>query len=145
MIKRIAKVIWNGPLMEGNGVINTQGLKNIKFSVPTRFNQDVEQSSSNPEELLISAHAGCFSMALSAELTKNKTPPKTINTTGELVMKNEPSGWKITDIHLVTKAVVPGASADVFNECAQRAKANCPVSKLFSGNCNVTLDAHLEK
>ena len=138
---RSASAVWHGSLKEGKGTISTQSgtLKEAQYSFSTRFENGV---GTNPEELIAAAHAGCFSMALSAELTKASLVPESIETSAVVTLEMLPEGPTITKIHLVTKAKVPGASKEKFDEVAKTAKEGCPVSKVLKA-ATITLDAQL--
>jgi len=139
-MQRTASAHWQGSLKEGKGTISTASgvLKNTQFSFSTRFENGV---GTNPEELIAAAHAGCFSMALSAQLTGANLPPESIETKAELSLEKLEAGWTVTKIHLTTQAKVPGASAEAFAKAAQEAKAGCPISRLLKAE--ITLDAKL--
>lgn len=141
-MERTATAVWKGGLKEGHGVISTASgvLKESQYSFSTRFENGV---GTNPEELIAAAHAGCFSMALGAQLGESKLTPDYIETTASVRLGKVEGGFAITAIHLVTKAKVPGADAAAFDQAAQGAKAGCPISKLFAGNTEITLDAQL--
>ena len=100
-------------------------------------------SAPTPEELIAAAHAGCFTMALSAQLTSAGLKPDSIDTTAAVTLGRKDEKPTITHIKLTTRAKVPGASADAFDKAAQEAKAGCPISRLFAGNTEITLDAAL--
>jgi osmotically inducible protein OsmC len=110
-----------------------------EYTWASRF---AEEKGTNPEELIGAAHAGCFSMFLSALLTKEQFPPNSIHTTATVHLGDGPT---ITTINLVTEAVVPKISNDKFAELAAQAKANCPVSKALAAVGEITLDAKLVK
>lgn len=137
---RSASAVWNGSLKEGKGTISSQSgaLKQMQYSFAARFEQGV---GTNPEELIAAAHAGCFSMALSAELGKANFTPESIETTAvvTLDLHDKPT---ITKIHLTTKAKVPGIDKAKFDEIANGAKAGCPVSRVLAA-AEITLDATL--
>ena len=141
-LKRFADAVWNGELMAGNGNISTpqSGLFAAQnFSFKTRFG---DEKGTNPEELLAAAHAGCFSMALSAVLGKAGFTPDKLQTRAEATM--EPGmdpGPTITAIKLTVSASVPGISAAQFEEIAQQAKAGCVISRALS--VPVSLEATL--
>jgi osmotically inducible protein OsmC len=141
-MERTASAVWKGTLKEGAGKMSTQSgvLKDSQYSFSTRFENGV---GTNPEELIAAAHAGCFSMALSAQLTTANLPPESIETTAKVTFDRTDAGPTITKILLVTKAKVPGANAASFDTAAQDAKKNCPISRLFQGNTEITLDAKL--
>lgn len=140
-MKRKASAVWHGDLKSGRGTISTEStvLKDAQYSFGTRF---ANGAGTNPEELIGAAHAGCFSMALSAELQKAGFTPDTISTTATVTLENHPqTSWTITQIHLETAAKVPGISPEQFTGIANGAKAGCPVSRLFKAE--ITLDAKL--
>ncbi len=137
---RSASAVWNGSLKEGKGTISSQSgaLKQMQYSFAARFAEGV---GTNPEELIAAAHAGCFSMALSAELGKANFTPESIETTAvvTLDLHDKPT---ITKIHLTTKAKIPGIDKAKFEEIASGAKAGCPVSRVLAA-AEITLDATL--
>jgi lipoyl-dependent peroxiredoxin len=141
-MERKAGAVWHGGLKDGKGVISTQSgvLKETQYSFSTRFENGV---GTNPEELIAAAHAGCFTMALSAQLTNSSLMPESIETNATVTFEKTDAGFTITKIALVTQAKVPAADAASFDKAAQEAKANCPISRLFKGNTEVTLDAKL--
>jgi lipoyl-dependent peroxiredoxin len=141
-MERKAGAVWHGGLKDGKGVISTQSgvLKETQYSFSTRFENGV---GTNPEELIAAAHAGCFTMALSAQLTNSSLMPESIETNATVTFEKTDAGFTITKIALVTQAKVPAADAASFDKAAQEAKANCPISRLFKGNTEITLDAKL--
>ena len=136
---RKASAVWHGTLKEGNGTISTQSgtLKDTQYSFKTRFADGV---GTNPEELIAAAHAGCFTMALSAEITKAGLTPESIETTALLTldMHDKPT---ITKVHLTMKAKVPGLDKAKFDELARNAETGCPVSRVLKAE--ISLDATL--
>lgn len=138
---RKGSAVWNGTLKEGKGTVSSESgvLSEAKYSFGTRFG---EEKGTNPEELLGAAHAGCFSMALSAILTGAGTPPESIQTTAAVTVVPQDGGFAITKVHLDVHAKVPGATAESFAKLAAEAKAGCPVSKLFKAE--ITMDAVLD-
>ena len=142
--KRYADARWNGDLQSGKGNMSTpqSGLFDAQnYSFKTRFG---DEKGTNPEELLAAAHAGCFSMALSAVLGKAGFTPDKLQTRAEATM--EPGmdpGPTITGVHLVMSASVPGISAEQFAEIANAAKAGCVISRALSVpvGLQATLDA----
>jgi lipoyl-dependent peroxiredoxin len=139
-MERKASAVWKGGLKDGKGTISsTSGvLSNTPYSFTTRFEGT---PGTNPEELIASAHAACFSMALSAQLGGANLTPESINTSATLTMEKLEAGWTITAVHLDVVAKVPGASAEAFNKAAQDAKAGCPVSKVL--NAKISMNAKL--
>lgn len=141
-MERTASAVWHGGLKDGKGVISTQSgvLKETQYSFGTRFENGI---GTNPEELIAAAHAGCFTMALSAQLTNANLKPESLETTAAATFVKTDAGFTITQIKLTTVAKVPGADAAAFDKAAQEAKANCPISRLFKGNTEIVLDAKL--
>jgi osmotically inducible protein OsmC len=140
MAVRKSEAVWKGTLREGSGVMKLgSGAYEGEYTWASRF---AEEKGTNPEELIGAAHAGCYSMFLSALLTKAEFPPTSINTTATVHLGDGPT---INKIELVTEANVPGISGDKFAELAAQAKANCPVSKALAAVPEVTLDAKLVK
>jgi lipoyl-dependent peroxiredoxin len=140
-MKRTASAVWNGTLKEGKGVISSQSgvLNDTPYSFAMRFG---EERGTNPEELIAAAHAGCFSMALSAGLCKAGFEPVRIKTQALLDLENVEGSWRITTIRLETTARIPRITPSQFETIAQDAKANCPVSQVLKAN--ITLVAKLE-
>lgn len=138
---RSASAVWHGSLKEGKGTISTQSgtLKEAQYSFGTRFADGV---GTNPEELIAAAHAGCFTMALSAQLTEAGLVPDSIETTAVVTLDLHGEGPTITKIHLTTKAKVPKVDKGKFDELANKAKVGCPVSKVLKA-AEITLDATL--
>ena len=137
---RYASAVWHGTLKEGKGTISTQSttLKDTQYSFAARFADGV---GTNPEELIAAAHAGCYTMALSAQLTEAGFTPDTIETkaTVTLDLHDKPT---ITKIHLVNTSKIPGIDKAKFDELAGNAKVGCPVSKVLKA-AEITLDATL--
>jgi len=137
---RSASAAWQGSLKEGKGTISTHSgaLKGLQYSFATRFADGV---GTNPEELIAAAHAGCFSMALSAELGKANFTPDSIDTTAvvTLDLHDKPT---VTKIHLTTQAKIPSIDKAKFDEIAAGAKVGCPISRLLAA-AEITLDATL--
>ncbi len=140
-MQRKARAQWQGDLKSGTGAISTASgtLSAAPYSFHTRFE---EGKGTNPEELLAAAHAGCFSMALSNELSKAGLKPESIETECTITLDKKDGGFGITESHLELKAKVPGAAKDAFDKAVEAAKTGCPVSKLY--NTNITLNAQLE-
>ena len=111
-----------------------------RYSFSSRFE---EGEGTNPEELIAAAHAGCYSMALSADLGRAGYTPEEINTTAEVHLTKGDSGFRITRIHLITEARVPDIDEETFQEQAEKAKKGCPVSQALGAVEEVTLDAKL--
>jgi lipoyl-dependent peroxiredoxin len=136
MPTRSATAVWNGSGKEGNGTMSSEStvLSNAQYSYKTRFEDGV---GTNPEELIAAAHAGCFAMKLSFVLGAAGFTPTSIKVTCGITLDS----GKITESKLQVIAEVPGIDQQKFNECAEDAKANCPISQLL--NTNITLEAQL--
>lgn len=136
-MKRNATAVWNGSGKDGKGNLSTQSgvLNDTQYSYKSRFE---EGTGTNPEELIAAAHAGCFSMKLSFVLGEAGFTPESLETRAEVNFEN----GAITESKLFLKAKVPGIDQQKFDEAANNAKENCPVSKLF--NTNITLEATLQ-
>jgi lipoyl-dependent peroxiredoxin len=131
MAVRKAEAEWTGNLREGKGRVKLgSGAYEGEYSFVSRFE---EGKGTNPEELIGAAHAGCFSMALSAGLTRAGLSPKRIHTTAQVHLEKVGDGFEITRIELDTEAEVPGLDEKAFLEHAESAKKGCPVSKALAG------------
>jgi osmotically inducible protein OsmC len=137
---RKASAVWNGSLKEGKGTISTDSkvLSNAQYSFSTRFENGI---GTNPEELIAAAHAGCFSMALSAQLGTAGITPDSIETTAAVTLEKTDAGFTVTKVHLDVAAKIPGANAAAFDKAAQDAKAGCPISRLLKAE--ITMSARL--
>ena len=137
---RKAEAVWEGSLKEGDGRVKLgSGAYEGAYSFATRFE---DKPGTNPEELIAAAHAGCFSMALSAGLGKAGFTPTRIRTTADVSLEKVGEGFKITMITLHTNAQVPNITEQQFKEAAEKAKAGCPVSQALAGT-TIKLDAKL--
>ena len=140
-MQRKASALWKGGLKDGRGTMSAPGgvLNNSAYSFTTRFEN---APGTNPEELIAAAHAGCFSMALSAQLGTANLTPESISTNVTLTMEKLDSGWTITASHIDVVGKVPGADAATFQKYAEAAEKGCPVSKVL--NAKITMNAKLE-
>ncbi|MCH8123836.1 MAG: OsmC family protein [Bacteroidetes bacterium] len=140
-MKRNASAEWTGSLKEGRGTMSADSgvLKDTQYSFSTRFEDGI---GTNPEELIAAAHAGCYSMALSAELGKAGFDPQSVRTSATVTLEMLDGGPTITNVHLVAVANVPGADDEAFQEVANGAKEGCPISRVL--DTEITLDATLE-
>jgi lipoyl-dependent peroxiredoxin len=134
---RKASAVWNGSLKEGKGTISTDSkvLSNSQYSFSTRFENGI---GTNPEELIAAAHAGCFTMALSGQLTTAGIIPESLETTAAVTLEKLDAGFTITKIHLDVTGKIPGADAAAFEKAAQNAKAGCPISRLLKAEITMT-------
>ncbi len=140
-MKRTASAVWHGDLKQGTGALATHSgvLKDTPYGFTTRFEN---APGTNPEELIAAAHAGCFTMALSAALGRSGFTPKRLATQAVVSLEQVAGNWTITTVHLETEAWVPGIADPQFQQIAADAKANCPVSRLL--RADISLHAKLE-
>ena len=139
-MQRKAGAVWKGGLKDGKGTVTTASgvLTSTPYSFSTRFE---EGKGTNPEELIAAAHAGCFSMALSAELGKANIKRESISTEATLTLEKLEAGFTISKIHLDVSAKIPNADKTAFDKAAADAKAGCPVSRVLKAD--ITMNAKL--
>jgi osmotically inducible protein OsmC len=137
---RKAKAVWYGDGRTGQGNLTSDSgvLAETPYSYKTRFENE---KGTNPEELLAAAHAGCFTMALAFQLQAKGYQPTELNTEAAVSLDPDGQGFKITRSALTLRASVPGLDEATFNELAEAAEKNCPLSKVI--NAEITLDAKL--
>ena len=140
-MKQTSSAIWHGDLKHGSGALSTHSgvLKEAPYSFATRFEN---AKGTNPEELIAAAHAGCFTMALSASLGSAGFTAKRLATSATVALEQVGGNWTITSIHLENEAWIPGITAERFEQIAADAKANCPVSRLL--RAEISLHAKLQ-
>ena len=140
-MQRNASAHWTGALKDGKGTLTAPGgvLKDTPYSFRTRFESE---PGTNPEELIAAAHAGCFTMALSAQLGNAGMTAQALDTTASVTLEKTDAGFTITAVHLQVKAKIPGADKSKFDAAAKNAKEGCPISHLL--NAKITMDAQLE-
>jgi osmotically inducible protein OsmC len=134
-----ASATWEGGFKTGKGLMKPAHGQDIQFTAGSRFEG---QPSSNPEELVGAALAGCFSMALTVALEKNGTPPKSVKTSADVRLEQQGGGFSITNIALKTEASVPGLDAAKLKSIADETKKGCPVGKALA-SVNITLETVL--
>jgi osmotically inducible protein OsmC len=139
-MKRTASAVWNGGLKDGKGTISTESgvLDQTQYSFSTRFE---DGKGTNPEELIAAAHAGCFSMALSAQLGNDGKVPDSIETEAAVTLVKTDAGFTITAVHLKVKAKIPNMTPPEFLQYAQAAKEGCPVSRVLKAE--ITMETRL--
>jgi osmotically inducible protein OsmC len=132
--KRTSTAVWHGGVPKGNGSLTTLSgaFKDQPYSVATRFQSEDGRAGTNPEELIAAAHAGCFTMAFSAQLTNAGHEPTELKTTATVSIEKQEAGWTITGIQLDVLGKVPGVTAEKFQELADNAKKGCPISRALS-------------
>ena len=136
-MKRTASAVWNGDLKTGKGSLSAPGgvLNKTPYSFTSRFENG---AGTNPEELIAAAHAGCFTMALSAALGQAGFVPQELSTKATLALEQVSGNWTITTIHLDLTGRVPGIDAAKFEAIARDAKANCPVSRVLKAEITLS-------
>jgi lipoyl-dependent peroxiredoxin len=143
MAIRTANAEWKGSLTSGQGTMSMQsGAYEGRYSFASRME---EGEGTNPEELIAAAHAGCFSMALSAVLGAQDVEPESVRTEARVQFLKEGEGFAIKKIQLVTTARVPGIEEDAFQQAVQTAKDTCPVSVALAAVGDITVEATLER
>jgi osmotically inducible protein OsmC len=140
-MKRTASAVWNGGLKDGRGSISTESgvLADTQYSFSTRFE---DGKGTNPEELIAAAHAGCFSMALSAQLNNAGKTAERIQTEAAVTLLKTDAGFTITAVHLKVRAKVPNCDPNEFQNVAEAAKTGCPVSRVLKAE--ITMETKLE-
>jgi osmotically inducible protein OsmC len=144
-LKRTSTAVWHGTGPKGNGTISTLSgaLKDAPYGFNTRFASEDGKAGTNPEELIAAAHASCFTMALSFQITNAGKEPTELKTTATVTMEKQDAGWSIVAIALDTRGTVPGLSAEQFQSLAEDAKKNCPISRALASVPSITLTAKL--
>jgi len=139
-MQRTASAHWSGGLKDGKGTVSTQSgvLSQTQYSFSTRFENGI---GTNPEELIAAAHAGCFTMALSAQLGNAGMTAESIDTKATITLDKTDAGFSITASQLDVKAKIPGADREKFLEAASNAEKGCPVSRVLSAK--ITMNAEL--
>ena len=145
MLKRSASAIWHGTGPKGTGSISTLSgaMKDQPYGFNTRFGSEDGKAGTNPEELIAAAHASCFTMALSFQLTNAGHEPTELKTLATVSMEKQDIGWTIVQIHLDVTGQVPGVDAAKFEELAQTAKKGCPISRALASVSNISMTAKL--
>jgi lipoyl-dependent peroxiredoxin len=140
-MKSKASALWQGGLKDGKGEISADSgvLSHVPYTFGMRFEG---QKGTNPEELIAAAHAGCFAMALSAQLGEAGITARRIDASATVSLEKTDSGFSVTSSHLAVTVQAPGADRAKVEKAAANAKAGCPISKLL--NTNITMDAKYE-
>ena len=133
-LKRTSTAVWRGKGPTGTGTLSTLSgaFKEQPYSANARFQSEDGKAGTNPEELIAAAHAGCFTMALSFQLTNAGFDPTELKTVATVSMEKQEPGWTITNINLDVEGTVPGVSAEQFQTLAENAKKGCPISRALS-------------
>jgi len=144
-IQRTAEAIWRGDSRSGSGTFSTGSrvIRDVGYTWRMRFEQE---PGTNPEELVAAAHAACFSMALASDLGKAGFTPDSLHTHASLTLEQVDGRWTVTRIRLVVEGIVPNIDEAAFQQAAEQASKNCPISRLFSpGLKSIDLEASLKK
>ena len=143
--KREAKAVWEGDLLSGSGVV-TASTSQAFNELPVTWASRTESSDgrTSPEELVASAHASCFCMALSAGLGRGGTPPERLEVSATVTFDKVEAGWKVASSALTVKGRVPGLDQEGFAKAAEGAKDGCPISGALKGNVELSVEAVLE-
>jgi osmotically inducible protein OsmC len=143
-VERTANAVWEGDLMGGSGTVSTQSgaVKDATVKWSSRAEQADENTS--PEELIAAAHAVCVSMALAHGLAQEGNPPRRLESQATATFDQKDDGFRLTTMHISIRGQVDGIDGVAFQEAAEAAKENCPVSQALKGNVEVTLDTQLD-
>jgi lipoyl-dependent peroxiredoxin len=145
METRRADATWGGDLLSGRGTV-TAATTGVFADLPTTWASRTGEPAgvTSPEELLATAHASCFSMAVSNELSKAGTPPTKVSVSVAVSADKLEAGWTVTAAAITVRGVVPGATEASFREAAEKAKDGCPISRALKGNVALSVEATLE-
>jgi osmotically inducible protein OsmC len=143
-LKRNGTAVWHGKGPTGSGTLTTLSgaFKDQPYSANSRFQSEDGKAGTNPEELIAAAHAGCFTMALSFQLTNAGFDPTELKTVATVSMEKQEPGWTITNIHLEVEGKVPNVDATQFQTLADAAKKGCPISRALAAT-PITMSAKL--
>ena len=145
MLKRTATAVWHGTGPKGTGTLSTLSgaLKDQPYGANMRFASEDGKAGTNPEELIAAAHAGCFTMALSFQITNAGLEPTELKTLATVSMEKQDIGWTIVAIHLDVSGAVPNLEAAKFQELAETAKQGCPISRALGAVSKISMSATL--
>lgn len=142
--QRRADVVWEGDLLKGRGLVTLSSGALPEFPVTGAARVEDPGGKTSPEELLAAAHGSCFSMALSAALARNRTPPQKLHVTAICTLDKVDGANRVTTMRLAVVGNVPGIAQEQFQELAKAAENGCPISNAIKGNVTISLDAKLE-
>jgi len=138
-----ANAVWEGSVAEGGGRVTVASGAFPEQPITLKRRTEGGRGTTSPEELIAAAHAACYSMALAAALSRNKTPPERLEVSAEVSLDRVESGLKITGVELSVRATVGGVDRGAFQELAQTAEQNCPVSNALRASVEIRLQAEL--
>ncbi len=141
---RRAEATWSGDLTSGSGAVSAVS-SGVFRDLPVTWAARTEapEGKTSPEELVAAAHAACYSMAFSAQLGRNGTPPTRLDVSSEVTFAQVESGWKVESSQLTVRGEVPGISEEDFLRIAEAAKDGCPISGALKGNVELSVEATL--
>ena len=141
---RRAEATWSGDLTSGSGAVSAVS-SGVFSDLPVTWAARTEapEGKTSPEELVAAAHAACYSMAFSAQLGRNGTPPTRLDVSSEVTFAQVEGGWKVESSQLTVRGEVPGISDEDFQRLAEAAKDGCPISGALKGNVELSVDATL--
>lgn len=138
-----ADAVWEGSVAEGGGRVTVASGAFPEQSITLKRRTEGGRGTTSPEELIAAAHAACYSMALAAALSRNQTPPERLEVSAEVSLDRIESGLKITNVDLSVRGTVSGMDGATFQEIAQTAERNCPVSNALRNGVEIQLRAEL--
>jgi len=141
--KRTAQAVWEHDLLHGHGTVKSTSGAFGALAVSWGARTEAAGGKTSPEELLAAAHAACFSMALSAGLSRMQKPPERLEVSATATFDKVGDGWKVTTMELNVVGKVPGMTAPEFESAAQAASQGCPISGALKGNVAITVQAKL--
>jgi lipoyl-dependent peroxiredoxin len=142
---RESEVLWEGPLARGTGTLTSGSGALDELVVTWASRTERPDGKTSPEELIASAHASCFAMALALVLGENDTPPERVTVSAACTLDEVDGAPRITTVELTARARVPGLAADQFNSAVNQAAALCPVSNALQGNVTIRVDSELDQ
>ena len=140
---RTVEVVWEKDLLTGRGSVKMGSGALPEFPVTWASRTETPEGKTSPEELLAAAHASCYAMALSATLSRRRTPPERLNVTAQCTLDKVGDGFKVTTMELTVRGRVPGLEQSTFQEVAQVAEKSCPISNAIRNNVEIRLTARL--
>jgi osmotically inducible protein OsmC len=143
--ERTAKVVWQGTLAKGSGMLSLLSGATPELPVTWASRTERSEGKTSPEELLAAAHAACFSMALSNGLTEAGTPPGRLQVTATATLESTDAGLAVTGVALTVRGEVEGLDRAAFMRAAEEAKAGCPISRALATSVKITLDADISQ
>lgn len=142
-MKSSAEAVWEHDLLKGSGRLRLMSGAAAEMPISWASRTEASNGKTSPEELLAAAHAACYSMAFSAGLARNGTPPDRLTVRAVATFDKVGEAWRVTTMELTVTGTVPKITQEKFQELAKGAKEGCPISNAIKGNVEIRLDAHL--